>query len=221
MHNALVGHGTRARTRRTLALPASECVSYSNAMSGRFQVISVGRWLDPLISVAHEPHAEAPLVVSPFVLLSQQRQAAEAAQAAAVRQPPQPASDSPRQPAIACSSADPSVHLSRQGPPSQPATAAEPHSQPAAGSDIAPASSADAWTPYQLPEARALLAIHRAAALRRRQLAAAAPVSGLKSALCEMAVLQAQLTGESLAAATAECAEVWPDSWVRSGYLQI
>ena len=162
--------------------------------------------MDPLIFVAprasDEPRADAPPIVSPFVVLSQQRQAAEAAEAAAARQPPKPDSDS-HAPALL----DPSVQLSRQGPPSQPATATAPHSQPAEGSDISPASSnASAWNPHQLHETRALLAIHRAAALRRRKLAAAAPALGLNSVLYHMAVPQAQLSGESLTAATGECA---------------
>ena len=88
----------------------------------------------------------------------------------------------------------PFVQLSQLREASQPATA--PQSQPKAGSDLASA----AWTPYHLPETRAILAIHQAAALRLRQAGTAAPTSDLRAAVPpRTAALQAPLSKHQLA----------------------
>lgn len=110
----------------------------------------------------------------------------------------------------------PFVELSQQMQETQPGVR---HPQPIALTSRSASSAA--WTPYKLPEARALLAVYRAAALRLRQIAASESASGLISALRRAAAPQARLFREHLAAVNAACIDIWPDHWVRSRHVQL
>lgn len=77
--------------------------------------------------------------------------------------------------------------------------------------------------PYpKLPETRALLAVEGAASLvLKTQAAAATSAAGLKNTMRLVAVLQARLSAEQLAAVDAASAETWPDLWVRFEHLRL
>lgn len=107
-----------------------------------------------------------------------------------------------------CRAISPFVQLAEQVQTSRPAVVL--HCKSINKPDHA---SAAAWTPYQLPETRALLAKQRAAALRLRLSAAYEPASATR---LHYSVPQTPLSSELLAAVDSACARTWLDTWVRA-----